>query len=58
MGEHLMPLTSKQKTDRFRKRNLSLGRAELRGIMATKKEQVILKKIIRLELERLRDEAL
>jgi len=49
--------TSKERQAAFRKRNAELGISELRGIMATKKEQVILKKIIRLELEKMRSGA-
>ena len=53
-----MPLTNKEKQAAFRKKNAALGYSELRGIMATKKEQIILKKMIRLELERMRNGAL
>ena len=47
-------LTNAEKQSAFRSRNLALGRAELRGIMATKSEQVILKKLMRDKLKELR----
>ena len=46
--------TSAQRQTAFRKRNAELGRSELRGIMATKEEQVILKREMRALLKTLR----
>jgi hypothetical protein len=45
--------SSKQRQAAFRKRNAELGRYEMRGIMATKDEQAILKAKIKLMLEEL-----
>ena len=47
-------LTNTEKQKAFRARNLALGRTELRGIIATKNEQVILKKLMRDKLKELR----
>ncbi|NOR69301.1 MAG: hypothetical protein GQ532_06325 [Methylomarinum sp.] len=46
--------TSKERQAAFRERNAELGRSELRGIMATKEEQAILKPKIKLLIEELR----
>ena len=46
--------TSKERQAAFRKRNATLGRSELRGIIATKEEQAILKPKIKLMLDELR----
>ncbi|WP_428356006.1 hypothetical protein [Methyloprofundus sp.] len=46
--------SSKERQAAFRKRNAALGLSELRGIMATKEEQDILKPKIKLILEELR----
>jgi hypothetical protein len=46
--------TSKERQAAFRKRNAELGRSELRGIMATKDEQAILKPKIKLMIGELR----
>lgn len=57
MGKFLnmtKPQTSAEKSVLFRKRNADLGRNELRGIFATKDEQVILKKLIRDKIKELR----
>ncbi len=48
------PLTSTEKSVLFRKRNADLGYIELRGIWATKDEQIILKKLMRDKLIELR----
>ncbi|MFK5949870.1 MAG: hypothetical protein QM500_13995 [Methylococcales bacterium] len=48
------PLTSTEKSVLFRKRNTELGRTELRGIWATKEEQVVLKEENRARLAELR----
>ncbi len=45
--------SSKQRQVVFRKRNTELRRYEMRGIMATKDEQAILKAKIKLMLEEL-----
>ena len=47
-------LTNAEKQKAFRSRNLVLGRTELRGVIATKSEQVILKKLMRDKLKELR----
>jgi len=46
--------TSKERQAAFRKRNAALGCSELRGIIATKEEQVVLKLQIKSILEELR----
>lgn len=46
--------TSSERQAAFRKRNAELGRSELRGIIATKEEQAILKKEMRERLKTLR----
>ena len=46
-------MTNAEKQAAFRKRNAALGRSELRGIIATKEEQAILKPKIRLMIEEL-----
>lgn len=51
------PLTSTEKSVLFRKRNTELGRTELRGIWATKNEQVILKALMRDKLSELRKDS-
>lgn len=51
------PLTSTEKSVLFRQRNKDLGRIELRGIWATKDEQVLLKKLVRAKLGELRKES-
>ena len=48
------PLTSTEKSVLFRQRNAELGRIELRGVWATKDEQVLLKKLLREKLVELR----
>jgi len=48
------PLTSTEKSVLFRQRNADLGYTELRGIWATKDEQVILKQRMRDKLSELR----
>lgn len=48
------PLTSTEKSVLFRQRNKELGRTELRGIIATESEQLILKKLCREKLIELR----
>lgn len=40
-------LTSTEKSVLFRKRNAKICRTELRGIWATKDEQIVLKKLMR-----------
>ncbi len=51
------PLTSTEKSVLFRKRNFELGRTELRGIWATKDEQVVLKKLCRDKLKEMRKDS-
>jgi hypothetical protein len=46
--------TNAENQKAFRERNLVLGRTELRGVMATKDEQFILKIIVRDKLAELR----
>ena len=53
-----MTSTSTKRVTAFREINAVLGRTELRGVYATKQEQEILKKMIKLELERMRKGAL
>ena len=48
------PQTSTEKSVLFRKRNAELGRSEMRGLFATKSEQVVLKKLCRGKLKELR----
>lgn len=48
-------LTSTEKSKIFRKKNNDLGRTELRGIWLTDKEKVIIKEIIKKEIEKTRD---
>lgn len=51
------PLTSTEKSVLFRQRNKELGRSEMRGIIATDEEQIVLKKLCRDKLAELRKDS-